>query len=309
MQWPPPLCSGDKVALVAPARYVSREELLPFLSFIHTQGWQAVYDEGLFAREGVLAGEDAHRLSQLQAALDAPDIRAIWCVRGGYGVSRLWHRLSWEGFRRYPKWLIGFSDITPLLWGAAKAGIVALHAPVAIHIPHKVSLESLHLLLYILRSEKVDHTLRWQRKPWYAWRIGTASGMLLGGNLSLLQTLCGTALDPKSWASDYLLFWEEVGEYLYRIDRMSWHLRHAGWYDKANGLLIGGLTALIDSEHDPFGEMPGQIIQHSAPLRSFPIAMGLAVGHSKDNIPIPIGAWGHLRVDEEEARLRFWRSR
>lgn len=307
MRWAPPLRAGARLALVAPARYVTQADITPFLDFAAQQGWKVLYDEGLFVRSGILAGTDEHRRRQLQAALDDPSLQAIWCVRGGYGVSRIWTQLSWEGFQRYPKWLIGFSDITPLLWAAAKAGIIALHAPVAAHLPHKVSSETVQRLLHLLTAEHFDSFISWKRQPWYAWRPGTAFGPLLGGNLTLLQTLCGTPLDLQHWNVQPILFWEEVGEYLYRIDRAARHLHNAGWHTKSAALLVGSLTLLQDSEDDPFGELLQESLSQSAP-GVYPLAMGLPVGHSSTNLPLPVGAWAYLKVTAEEARLRFWRN-
>ncbi|MCS7297464.1 MAG: LD-carboxypeptidase [Bacteroidia bacterium] len=307
MRWPPPLQPGDKVALIAPSRSLSYSDIQGFFQFARRQGWRVEYDEGLFAKEGILAGSDEHRLKRLQAALEAPDLRAIWFVRGGYGVSRLWRFLRWEGFQRYPKWLIGFSDITPLLWGAAQAGIVALHAPVAVHVPQRLTLSALDHLLSLLQKERFDCVLSWKRQSWHGWRVGTAFGPLLGGNLSLLETLCGTPLDIKNWDSAPILFWEEVGEYYYRLDRMSWHLRNADWYKQAAALLVGGLTALHDDEDNPFGFSLKALVEQSCEPY-LPLAMGLPVSHDSDHYALPIGAWSHLQIHSEEARLRFWRD-
>ncbi|MCS6896101.1 MAG: LD-carboxypeptidase [Bacteroidia bacterium] len=307
MEWPPPLHNGSKIALIAPARWVETEALHPFIEFVQQQGWYPVYTEGLSAREGVLAGDDRHRLAFLQKALNDPTIAAVWFVRGGYGTSRLWRYLSWELFKRYPKWLIGFSDITPLLWGAAKVGIVSLHAPVAVQVPHRVSADTLGYLLKILTSERFEVTLSWSWQPWYAWRAGSALGKLLGGNLSLLETLCGTSLDIKGWDEQSILFWEEVGEYNYRIDRLSWHLNNAGWYDRAEALLIGGVTGIQDDEDAPFGRTLREIVWESTPSH-LPIAMGLPIGHVARNLPLPVGAQASLIIEEKQAQLRFWRG-
>ncbi|MCS7152654.1 MAG: LD-carboxypeptidase [Bacteroidia bacterium] len=307
MRWPPPLQPGSTVALVAPSRGITPADIAPFIDFAQKQKWRLLYGPELFARAGIFAGADNHRLNALQQALDSPEINAIWCVRGGHGVSRLWEALSWAGFQRYPKWLIGFSDITPLLWAAAKAGIVALHAPLAVQIPHKVSQSTLEKLLFLLRSEEVDLTITWHRRPWYAWREGKAFGMLLGGNLSMLQTLCGTSLDLSVWAEKPILFWEEVGEYYYRLDRLSWHLRNAGWYKKSTALLVGSLTAMQDNEEEPLGKLPSEIVSDTY-TQSAPLAMGLPAGHDKHNTPLPIGAQAYLTIEEREAYLRFWRS-
>lgn len=303
MVWPAPLRRGDTVALVAASRRVTPAEMRPFIEFARLQGWRLLYEESaLYASEGILAGSDDGRLQVLQAALDAPDVRAIWFVRGGHGSSRIWPRLHWEGFQKYPKWLIGFSDVTPFLWGAVWAGVVALHAPVAALVPHRTHIEAVNQLLAFLRGDISLYRLSWKRKPDYAWRPGQATGTLLGGNLTLLQTLCGTSWDFLRYPQPVLLFWEEVGEYYYRLDRMSWHLRNAGWYEKAQGLMIGGLSFMREDEDLPFGRSPAQIVAESTtPLT--PLAMGLPVGHTFINWPMPVGASARLLVTTDEAHL------
>lgn len=303
MIWPAPLERGSRIALVAASRRVYPAELRPFLDFAKLQGWKVEYDSlTLFAAEGTLAGPDTLRLRTLQEALDAPEIRAIWFARGGYGSSRLWTRVDWSGFCRHPKWLIGFSDVTPLLWGAVSQGIISLHAPVASYLPHRTHSEAVNALLQVLRAEGTPYRLRWVRRPTQAWRSGVAQGVLLGGNLSLLQTLCGTILDLRAISVAPLLFWEEIGEYFYRVDRMSWHLRNAGWYAHAAALLIGDVSQLYDEEDAPFGRTVGQIVRESAE-ESTPLAMGLPVGHCANNYPLPLGAVAHLKVSESEAQL------
>ncbi len=302
--WPAPLERGAKIALVAASRRVTPAEVRPFLNLAHLQGWKVEYDPPtLFAQEGLLAGPDTQRLQVLQQALDDPSLHAIWFARGGHGSSRIWPRLSWASFQAHPKWLIGFSDVTPFLWGAVQAGVCALHGPVAAYLPHRTHIEAVNRCLDILRSSKPTYTLRWTRQPWYAWRSGQAQGPLLGGNLTLLQTLCGTPLDLRKWAKPPLLFWEEVGEYLYRLDRMSWHLRNAGWYDYSKALLVGELTLLRDEEDTPFGKSPSEILSESAAGIQGPLLMGLPVGHSERNWPLVLGALHEIEATESEATL------
>ncbi|MEN2993168.1 MAG: LD-carboxypeptidase [Bacteroidia bacterium] len=308
MEWPPPLQRGDRIALVAPARAISPELIAPFQAFAESQGWKVVYEPAvLFAQAGRFAGPDALRQKALQEALDAPEIRAIWCVRGGHGSTRLWPFLNWEKFRQFPKWLIGFSDITPLLWAAAYAGVVALHAPLASLVPHRVDPDALAQLLAILQGSQIEYSISWSRLPMQPWRPGCARGLLLGGNLSLLQTLCGTSLDLANWPEPPILFWEEVGEYLYRLDRMTWHLRNATWYARSVALLIGDMRELLDEEDAPLGQTPQEIILSALP-DGLVCAGGLPVGHGRLNYPLPIGAWSQVEITETRAVLRVWRS-
>ncbi|MCS6789699.1 MAG: LD-carboxypeptidase [Bacteroidia bacterium] len=308
MIWPAPLRRGDTILLVASSRRVEPAELRPFLEFARIQNWKIEYDPNtLYAKEGLLAGSDTQRLSVLQQALDDPKAKAIWFARGGYGSSRIWPLLSWEGFRAHPKWLIGFSDTTPFLWGAAKIGVVALHAPVAAYIPYRTSIQAVNQLLALLRGEENYYTLTWSYRPWLAWRVGKAEGKLLGGNLTLLQSLCGTTLDLKLWREPILLFWEEVGEYFYRLDRMSWHLRNAGWYDQSTGVMIGSLTLMREDEDFPFGRSADAIVRESVG-KNIPLVMGMPIGHTQENYPVPVGAWAELEVREEGARLSLTRG-
>lgn len=303
MIWPAPLERGSRIALVAASRRVRPGEVRPFLDFAQLQGWKVEYDRAtLFAAEGILAGSDALRLQVLQEALDAPDLKAIWFARGGYGSSRLWASIDWAGFRRCPKWLIGFSDITPLLWGAVQQGAVALHAPVATYLPHRTHTEAINALLRLLRAEGDTYRLRWARRPVYSWRVGMAQGPLIGGNLSLLQTLCGTPLDLHTFTQSPILFWEEISEYFYRLDRMSWHLRNAGWYAHAASLLVGDVSQLYDEEEAPFGRTVAQIVRESTE-GLVPLAMGLPVGHCEHNYPLPLGVTAELTVGERGAEL------
>ncbi|MCS7188763.1 MAG: LD-carboxypeptidase [Bacteroidia bacterium] len=305
MIYPRPLRKGDKITVLSVSWQVSPQEMEPFFAFARLQGWKVVYEEkNLYASDGLLAGSDSHRKALLQEALDDPAIRAIWFARGGHGSSRIWTTVDWSGLQRYPKWLIGFSDVTPLLWRAVTEGIVSLHAPLAVHIPHKIRAEALQELLKVLRGESEIVTIKWARKPWYAWRVGHTKGMLLGGNLSLLQTLCGTSLDLKNFPGNPILFWEEVGEYSYQIDRMSWHLRNGGWYGKIAGLLVGAITLTQEKEETPFGKPFSQIVEESTSC-DFPLAMGLPVGHAKDNWPLLVGSSAELMVEASQAILRM----
>ncbi len=307
MRWPAPLEAGSRVALVAPARRVQPADLQPFMEFVRRQGWSLVFQpEALYAQDGFFAGSDKHRLDRLQAALDDPDLGAIWLARGGHGLSRLWPKLRWDRFVSHPKWIIGFSDGTPLLWAAARQGVVALHAPVAAYIPHRTAPEALNRLLRLLRGEPLPPIL-WRRQPWYAWQIGQAQGRLWGGNLSLLATLAGTPLDFSHDKNAALLFFEEVGEYAYRLDRLLWHLHNTGWFDQAAAVLVGTLSALLDDQDLPFSRTPKEMILDVLQACPKPFAMGLPSGHVAENYPLPIGATADFVVEARQAILTIQR--
>jgi len=308
MQWPPPLVPGSRIALVAPSRQVLPAELEPFFQFCKAQRWQLVFEPAnLYASDGFFAGTDAHRRKILQEFLDDSRIEAIWIVRGGHGSSRIWPALRWEGFRRYPKWVIGFSDATPLLWGAVFQGVVALHGPVAVQVPHRLTKAALERLINLLQGKDLL-PLRWRRQPWHAWQKGTAEGYLLGGNLSLLSTLVGTPLDYHYFKKPALLFWEEVGEYSYRLDRLLWHLRNAGWLHQSRGLLIGAHSALSDDEARPFSRTLREMVGDLTKDFEGPVAMGVPAGHVAENYPLPLGASSCFTVEEGEALLSFLRA-
>ena len=303
MHWPDPLRKGSRIALVAPARGVKLRDLQPFLDFCSQQGWEAIYEsEALSGGDGFFAGQDKDRRKVLQEFLDDERIGAIWVARGGHGVSRVWPEIDWKGFRRYPKWIIGFSDATPLLWGAVYQGVVAVHGPVAVQMPHRVHPEALSRLLGLLQGEGMP-PLSWEWRPWYAWREGRAQGHLLGGNLSLLATMAGTSLDYRYLDRPALLFIEEVGEYYYRLDRLFWHLRNAGWFERSQGIIIGALSNLMDDEDLAFSKSLREIVEDVTQKHPGPVAMGLPAGHVAENNPLPVGAWASLIVQQGQALL------
>ncbi len=244
------------------------------------------------------SGTDAERLEDLQRMLDDPSIKAVLCARGGYGTSRIIDQLSFRRFRRHPKWLIGYSDITVLLAHVGRRyNIAALHAPMAGAFaggewgnPYVLSLKAA-LEGRKARYEAPVHDLN---------RNGKAQGQLVGGNLSLVAHLIGTRSGIQT--KGRILFLEDVGEYLYNVDRMMVQLKRAGLLDQPAALVIGGFTDNKDTPR-PFGTTVEQIIAGHIPA-GYPVCFGFPVSHEKENYALKTGVEYALTVSPKRIQLK-----
>ncbi len=252
----------------------------------------------LYDQFHVFAGPDEARLADMQAAFDDPGVRAVLCARGGYGTTRWLDRLDWRGFRAAPKWLVGYSDATALLLAAQAQGFQALHATMPLRFGDAgatPALDSLHSHLFTGTDicYAPAHPLN---------RPGRAVAPLVGGNLALLVSSLGTATAPTTrgcW-----LFIEEVGEYLYRLDRMMGQLRRAGLLAELTGLLVGQCTDMLDNPApDMFGQTAEEIIAAAVADYDFPVAFGLPIGHIAGHVALPVGGQGDVVVDAYRTRL------
>ena len=271
-----PLKKGDLVALAAPARAVSAEEMAPAIAMLENWGLQVVVPDGLYEREGQFAGSDGHRAALLQRLLDEAKVKAILCCRGGYGTVRLIDRLDFSRFALSPKWIVGYSDVTVLHSHLHRTlGLPTLHATMPINFPADLrptpATESLRRTLF---GEKADY--QWDGHG----RDGVAEGVMVGGNLSILYSLCGSAsaIDTRG----KILLIEDLDEYLYHIDRMMQNLRRNGMLDGLAGLVVGGMTDMHDNAI-PFGRTAEEIVMDAVADRHFPVAFGAPFGHLGDN--------------------------
>jgi muramoyltetrapeptide carboxypeptidase len=260
------------------------------------------------ARYGYLAGSDAERLADLNAALADPDIDAIWCMRGGYGLTRILDAVDTAALARRPKPVIGFSDITALLLGLWRAtGVVTFHGPTARQMLPAFTRRQFERVLATpappgrlerLRPPADVLVPRWPRIV--AIHGGQAEGPLVGGNLSLLQCLVGTRWCPD--LDGALLFLEEVHEDLYRVDRMLSHLRLAGLLDRLAGVIIGQFTEMKRSAGD--GALGFQeVLEHYFGSLGVPVAYGFPIGHVDEQWTMPIGVRARLDADAGEVEL------
>jgi muramoyltetrapeptide carboxypeptidase len=294
------LQKGDTIGIVAPAGFMPIEKMQTCIDTLDSWGYNVQLGETTHSNsQNYFSGTDDERLSDLQQMMDDRNIKAILCARGGYGTSRIIDRINFKKFRKHPKWIIGFSDITVLhshIFSNYK--IASMHAPMAAAFneggftnPFIVSLKD------ALEGKPSHHEC-----AYHAFNnAGEAKGQLVGGNLSLLCHLIGTGSDIKT--KNKILFLEDVGEYLYNIDRMLVQLKRSGKLDKLAGLIIGGFTDSKDTER-PFGKSVYDIIYEQVNEYDYPVCFDFPVSHDKENYALKVGGKYKLSITNEISVLQ-----
>lgn len=296
---PPALKKGDRVAVVAPAGFVESGVVEPAINTLESWGLVVNRGHALYERHGIFAGTDAQRLADLQKALDDPGIRAIICARGGYGMSRIIRDIHFRAFRKNPKWIVGYSDITVLhLFINCKLGISTLHAEMPLNY-HKNEPASATFVTLTKSLFSGPQDYEWETD---LSRTGEAKGILTGGNLSLMSNLLGTEI--REYLKGKILFIEEKGEYFYSLDRMITGLALAGVLKCLKGLIIGGLTDIKQSEVKYATDARGIIMESVSPY-GFPVAFGFPAGHVRDNRALVLGAGVKFKVSDGTASLQY----
>jgi len=293
---PPFLEPGQRVAIVAPARKISTAEIEFARHTLQAWGLEVVLGESIDVAHHQFAGDDALRRRDFQRQLDDPSIRAILCARGGYGTARLLDELDFTQFAESPKWVTGFSDITVLHSHLLRLGYQSIHGV----MPVLFGQENGAAALASLRAALFGEPLACQALAHPLNRPGTATGELVGGNLSLLQTITGTA-SQASFAGR-ILFLEDLDEYLYHIDRMLLHLHRSGQLAGLAGLAVGHFSQMRDNAV-PFGQSAYEIIDHYARRYNFPVGYGLPTGHEPANEALVVGRRATLAVTAAGSRL------
>lgn len=299
MKIPPSLKKGDVIGIVAPAGYMPIENMQACIETLDSWGYSVELGATTHSHSSTyFSGTDQERLQDLQEMLDNKKIKAILCARGGYGVSRIVDDLNFKKFRKNPKWLVGFSDITVLHAHLhARIKTASLHAPMAAAFADgEAANPYIQSLRKALEGEKASYECT--GGPYN--KSGTAKGELVGGNLALLAHLVGTPSDIKT--KNKILFLEDVGEYLYNVDRMLLQLKRAGKLDKLAGLIIGGFTDSKDTER-PFGKEVHEIIYEQVREYDYPICFGFPIGHQKENYALKVGGTYQLTVEEVNVTL------
>lgn len=282
-----------RIAIAAPARKVAPEEIQFAADWLNENGFEAVYDERLFASDYIFAGNDDFRTAVLQEYLDRDDIDAIWLARGGYGSIRIIDRLDFTKFARHPKYIIGFSDGTVFHGKMQRLGYPSIHASMPYFFQNK-TVEARQSLIDALLGkplcyEFASHPLN---------RLGEAEGLMVGGNLSVLYGMLGSNSFPET--DGKIFFIEEVDEYIYHIDRMMHGLKRSGKLDKLKALVIGGLTEIHDNP-DPFGQSVEEVIFDAVKEYDYPVCFGFPAGHFADNRAIVFGQKVNLSVSKLSA--------
>lgn len=294
---PPALRHGDTVAVVAPASPFDRESLEAGVAVIADR-YRVRYDEGLYSRHRYLAGDDARRLVELTTALADPEVRAVFCARGGYGTMRLLQQLAtWSssgGARVALKPLIGFSDITALHGWLQSNGIASVHGPVLTQLG-RLAPEGPRRLVSLLESTTSPAEALVGTDTYVG---GTVEGPLLGGNLAMFTQLLGTAFMPA--LDGAILMFEDQGEQPYRLDRMWTHLALAGVFHKVRGIVLG---EFLHCEPRDGGYTAAAVLRELAAQTGLPCAAGFPIGHGDVNEPVPLGV--RVRLDADDRRLTF----
>lgn len=292
MIFPLPLKAGDTIAIVATARKVSRDEMAPAIDILQQWGLHVTEGKNLYADKNQFAGDDTLRAEDFQWALDNPNIKAVLFARGGYGSVRIIDSINFSEFKKNPKWLIGFSDITTIHSHVHKQlNIVTLHAPMAINFPKTpdVILKQIKEFLFgnSIVLNAATHPLN---------RTGNATGQLVGGNLSILYSLAASASDINTEGK--ILFLEDLDEYLYHIDRMMMQLKRSGKLHGLAGLVVGAMSDMKDNTI-PFGKTAEEIIAEHVSEYNFPVCFNFPAGHITENNLLAMGSYTELIVENK----------
>jgi muramoyltetrapeptide carboxypeptidase len=277
---------GDKIALVAPARKTTLQDLEPFISMVKQAGLEVVYTPNLFAVQNQYGGSDELRAADFQYWLDQAEIKAVLSVRGGYGTARIIDKLDFTKFAQRPKWLIGFSDFTVIHSHVnCVLKIPTLHAA----MPAFLKQDSMPDVVqsFIAMFEVLKGNLPTYALPQHGLNNpGNCKGLLVGGNLSVIYSIMGSVSELET--EDCILFLEDLDEYLYHLDRMMVCLKRAGKLKNLRGIIIGHMNDMHDSAI-PFGKNAEEIIfEHTREL-NIPLYFGFDAGHLKLNLPLIFG--------------------
>lgn len=294
---PPYLKNNDKIAIVCPAKKLPKP-IDKAIALLKEWGLQVEIGETVTASHHQFAGTDDLRAADLQRYLDDPEIKAIIAGRGGYGTIRIIDELNFSEFEKNPKWLVGFSDITVLLSHAfAALNMQSIHAqmPYTFDTSSPEALKSLKSALF---GESVSHHYKSQ----FPNRGGKSTGILIGGNLTLLIAVEGSVSEMDY--TDKILFLEEVGEHEYSIDRMLRILKRNGKLSQLKGLIIGAFNE-VEEESIPFGQTPEQIIWELVKEYDYPVCFNFPTGHIDDNRAMILGKNVALNVNQSDVELKF----
>jgi len=296
---PPFLQPGDIIGIVCPAGYMNIEKAQTCIDTLQQWGYGVRLGKTLGSdSQNYFSGTDEERLADFQQMLDDDEIKAILCARGGYGVGRIIDSIDFKKFKKNPKWIIGYSDITILHAHIfSNYDIASLHSPMASAFNDGGNENE---FILSLKNALEGQKIKYQCAPHEFNRRGEAIGELVGGNLSLLTNLTSTSSDIKTKGK--ILFVEDVGEYLYNIDRMFYHLKRAGKMHRLAGLIVGGFTDNKDTER-PFGETAYEIIRDIVKEFKYPVCFGFPVSHEKENYALKVGVGYKLKVSKTKVTL------
>jgi muramoyltetrapeptide carboxypeptidase len=296
---------GDTIAITCPAGFIGFEEIQPAVKLIESWGFRVRVGNTVGKKDFTFGGTDEERSRDLQILMDDPGVKAIMCARGGYGVSRIIDRLSFTRMRERPKWIIGFSDITALhIHLNRHLAVVSLHSKMCNSFPDvwDTAEPVVQETILSIRDALTGTKMKYEVTPDELNRTGIGEGILIGGNLSIIQNLMGTSSEINT--NGRILFLEEVGEYLYSLDRMFVNLKRAGKLSGLKGLIIGGFNKIkADDPGEEFGRTVYDIVREKVENYKYPVCFNFPVGHQKNNFALKCGAMHVLTVRKDTVEL------
>jgi muramoyltetrapeptide carboxypeptidase len=296
---PPYLKPGDTIGILCPSGYMPYEKAATAVKTLTEWGFNIIAGKTLGHRFNYFSGTDEERLNDLQQMINDENIKAIFCARGGYGMGRIIDEISFKKLKKNPKWIIGFSDITVIQSHLfSKYKIASMHAPMAAAFNDEENtnqyIQSLHDALIGRKANYATTGNQFNKK-------GKTSGILVGGNLSLIAHLMGTASGIKT--KNKILFIEDVGEYIYNVDRMMYQLKRAGKLDDLKALIVGKFTEMKDTTV-PFGQSAEEVIRDVVKEYDYPVCFSFPVSHDKENYALKIGVEYKLSVSSTMVVLK-----
>lgn len=297
---PPYLKKGDTIGITCPAGYMEAKKVQTCIHTLQSWGYEVMLGKTIGSKSATyFSGTDEERLDEFQAMLNDKSINAILCGRGGYGVSRIIDSLDFKQFKKNPKWIIGFSDITVLHAHLnQQIKVASLHASMANAFnnggANNAYVQSLKMALKGIKSKYKAEVHSFNR-------IGKCSGQLIGGNLALIAHLCGSKSGYVT--QNKILFIEDIGEYIYNIDRMMIQLNRAGLLDKLSGLIIGKFSDTKNTER-PFGQSVEEIMLQHISAYDYPVCFNFPVSHEEENVALKIGLVHTLNITNKIVFLK-----
>lgn len=296
---PPYLKKSDTIGIVCPAGYMALDKVQTCITTLQEWGYNVKVGKTVGGdSQTYFSGTDEERLADFQQMLDDDEVKTILCGRGGYGIGRIIDKIDFKKFRKQPKWIVGYSDITVLhshLY--SNYYISSLHAPMAGAFNEEgYKNEFVLSLKNVLQGKRIKYSC-----PAHEFnRKGEAVGELTGGNLALLAHLTGTNSDSKT--KGRILFIEDVGEYSYNVDRMLHQLKRSGKLSRLAGLIVGGFTDMKDTER-PFGKPVYEIIREMIKEYDYPVCFDFPVSHTDRNYALKVGVGYKLKIGKTKVVL------
>ncbi|HEY9362031.1 MAG TPA: LD-carboxypeptidase [Chitinophagaceae bacterium] len=297
---PPYLKEGDLIAITCPSGFISLEECQPAINKMIEWGFNIRAGDTVGARDFTFAGTDKERIKDFQRMLDDDLVKAIMLGRGGYGAVRIIDAIDFKKFQQKPKWIIGFSDATVFhLHINHNYETATIHSKMCNSFPDDFSkadptqVDSIDSIRKCLIGDSMKYAAPFNINN----RKGTAIGTLIGGNLSIIDNLCGSISDVHT--DGKILFIEDVGEYLYKIDGMLWNLKRSGKLKKLRGLIVGGFRTKPDDPGEEFGKTVYEMVMEKVKEYDYPVGFDFPVGHIKENYALKCGMKHEMKITNE----------